>query len=276
MSRYLVTGATGFLGRHLTSHLAAAGHDVVALVRQKTRDVLGAEQRLGDVLDLASVEAATQGCDGVFHCAGRVSRDPRDAEAMRALHVVGTRNVLEAARKAGARRVVVASSSGTVAISEDPTFIASEDSPTPLGLIQAFPYYRTKLHQEMEALAANGDELEVLSVNPSLLLGPGDVHGSSTRDVWLFLTRAIPAVPAGGMAYVDARDAAAGMALAMERGAPGRRYLLNASNVTVHEFFARLSRVSGVAPPRMRLPRSRAFATTATALLSRVVATIAS
>lgn len=274
MSRYLVTGATGFLGRHLVARLATEGHDVVALVRTETRDLAGATQLRGDVLDRATVDAAATGCAGVFHCAGRVSRDPRDAEALRELHVVGTRNVLAAAKAAGVRRVVVASSSGTIAISESDTFIANEQSKTPLGLIQRFPYYRTKLHQEMEALAANGAELEVVCVNPSLLLGPGDVHGSSTRDVWLFLTRAIPAVPAGGVAYVDVRDAAQGMALAMSLGAPGQRYLLNGSNVTVHELFARLSRVSGVAPPRLRLPRSRAFATTATSLLSRAVRVI--
>jgi dihydroflavonol-4-reductase len=170
--------------------------------------------------------------------------------------------------------VVVASTSGTIGISERPDFVATEDSPTPHDLIARFPYYRTKLYQEQESLAANDDDLAVVVVNPSLLLGPGDVHGSSTRDVWLFLTRAIPATPSGGMAYVDARDAAAGMALAMEHGKPGRRYLLNGSNVSVREFFARLSRLSGVATPAFSLPSSRRVATAATSILSRAVSMI--
>lgn len=275
MSRYLITGATGFLGRHLTAALLADGHEVVALAREATRDLGAAEIVLGDVLDRDSVKRATTGVSGVFHCAGRVSRAaPKDAGALHQLHVVGTRNVLDAARAAGARRVVVASTSGTIGISERADVVADEDSPTPHDLIALFPYYRSKLYQEQESLAANDDSLEVVVVNPSLLLGPGDVHGSSTHDVWLFMTRAIPATPSGGVAYVDARDAAAGMALAMAKGKPGRRYLLNASNVTVREFFARLSRLSGVAAPAFALPRSRRFATAATSVLSRAVSII--
>jgi len=197
MSRYLVTGAAGFLGRHLTTALAAEGHEVIALVRRDPQDLPGVTLLVGDVLDPESLDVASAGVDGVFHCAGRVSRDPRDAEALRELHVVGTRNVLAAAKRARVRRVVVASTSGTIGLSEDPAFVADETSPTPLGLIQLFPYYRSKLHQERAALEENGSDLEVVVVNPSLLLGPGDIHGSSTRDVWLFLT-STPATPRAG------------------------------------------------------------------------------
>jgi dihydroflavonol-4-reductase len=273
MSRYLVTGASGFLGRHLVDALRARGDEVIALARHAPSD-LGTGVRVvrGDVLDAASVQRALEGCEGVFHCAGKVSRDPRDAEELWRVHVVGTRNVLEAARAAGVRRVVLASTSGTVGISEEPTRVATEDSPTPHALIQRFPYYRAKLFAEQEALAASREGFEVVSVNPSLLLGPGDVYGSSTGDVRLFLDRAVPAIPAGGMAYVDARDAAEALLLAMARGRAGRRYLINASNVTVREFFARLERVSGVPGPRLAMPRSRTLVRSGTALLGRLVA----
>lgn len=256
MSHYLVTGAAGFLGRHVVSALLEDGHEVTALLRPGSRASLdGARVAHGDVLDPASLDAASRGVDGVFHLAGKVSRDPADAESLHAVHVRGTRNVLRAARAAGARRVVVASTSGTVGISETPD-VRDESSPTPQGLIAKFPYYRTKLQAEEESLAANGAELEVVSVNPSLLLGPGDVHGSSSEDVAKFLSRAIPAVPAGGLAFVDARDAARGAVLAMSRGRAGERYLLNACNLTVREFFGRLERLSGVPAPRLTLPRS--------------------
>src|SRR3954454_24208851 len=114
---------------------------------------------------------------------------------------------MEASRRAGVKRVVVASTSGTVALSEK-SVVANEESPVPSALISRFPYYRSKLYGEQEALSHNRDGLEVVSVNPSLLLGPGDVYGSSTGDVRLFLDRAVPAVPQGGLSYVDARDAA--------------------------------------------------------------------
>lgn len=256
MSHFLVTGAAGFLGRHVVAALVDAGHDVTALVRpHSTGGVSSARVVAGDVLDPASLDAASRGVDGVFHLAGRVSRDPADAELLHRLHVRGTRNVIDAALATSVKRVVIASTSGTIGISESPD-VHDETSPTPSGLIARFPYYRTKLQAEEEALSRSDDRLEVVSVNPSLLLGPGDVNGSSTEDVGKFLTRAIPAVPAGGAAFVDARDAALGAVAAMERGRPGQRYLLNACNLSVKELFSRLERLSGVPAPKWLLPRS--------------------
>ncbi len=95
------------------------------------------------------------------------------------------------------------------------------------------------------------------------------MYGSSTHDVRLFLDRALPAVPTGGMSYVDARDVADAMVRAMTRGVPGHRYLLGGSNCTVREFFARLERISGVPAPRMPMLRSASFARAATELLAR-------
>lgn len=272
MSRYLVTGAAGFLGRHLVRILLSEGHEVVALVRSHDAELARTKARLvaGDVLRPESLRGPLAGCAGVFHGAGKVSRDPADAGAMHQLHVVGTRNVLAAAREANVPRVVIASTSGTVGISEKAE-TKDEDSPRPIELVQRFPYYRSKLFAEEEALAQSGNGLEVVSVNPSLLLGPGDVNGSSTKDVWLFLDRRVPATPAGGISYVDARDAAEGMLLAMERGRGGRRYLLTAENCTMVEFFDRLSRVSGVAAPRLTLPRSPAVSRLVSSLFGKAI-----
>lgn len=271
--RYLVTGATGFLGAHVVDALRARGHEVVAMARGANRlpPREGVAAVKGDILDAAAVRAATEGCDGVFHCAGKVSRDPDDAESLWRTHVEGTRAVLEAARAAGVKRAVVASTSGTVAISESADVVTREDDPTPYAIIQRFAYYRSKLYAEKEALSQNRDGLEVVVVNPSLLLGPGDAQGSSTNDVKLFLEGRVPFVPSGGMSYVDARDAAEGMALAMEKGAPGRRYLLGGSNCTVREFFGRLERVSGVRAPVLPLPPSPKLARLGATLMDRAM-----
>jgi dihydroflavonol-4-reductase len=262
VSRYLVTGSTGFLGRHLVAALRAHGHDVVALVRSST-DVPGATAVIGDVLDKASIERAAKGCDGVFHCAGKVSRRAEDAEELQRIHVEGTKNVLDACIAANVPRAVVASTSGTVAVSDDPDHIATEDDEAPIGLLNRWPYYRAKLFAEKAAFERhgaalpNGGTFEVVCVNPTLLLGPGDVNGSSTEDVRLFLERKIPAIPPGGISFVDARDAAEGMRLAMDKGISGRRYLLGACNLTLREFFARLERVSGVRAPLIPMPRTK-------------------
>jgi dihydroflavonol-4-reductase len=257
--KYLVTGATGFLGAHLAAALEAHGHDVVAFSRS----------RGGDVLDAARVRAAAAGCAGAFHCAGQVSRRLEDAEALYRVHVEGTKTVLDACEAAGVPRVVVASTSGTVALRESADQVSNENDETPIALIARFPYYRAKLFAERAALGRGG-RLEVVCVNPSLLLGPGDRNGSSTEDVRLFLERAVPAVPAGGLSFVDARDAAEAMRLAMDRGRPGERYLVGACNLTVREFFERLARVSGVRAPWVPMPRSRELARAGAAWVDRV------
>ena len=264
--RYLVTGSTGFLGTHLTRALEAHGHEVVPFSRASG----------GDVLDAARVRAAAAGCDGAFHCAGRVSRKPADAEELYRVHVEGTKIVLDACAAAGVGRVVVASSSGTVAVSANGDRAATEEDVTPIGLLGRWPYYRAKLFAERAALERSGGRIEVICVNPTLLLGPGDVNGSSTEDVRLFLEGAVPAIPAGGISFVDARDAAEAMRLAMVRGRPGHRYLVGACNLTMRDFFARLARIAGgdVRSPWMPMPRSREVAGVGAAWLERAAARV--
>lgn len=272
MSKTLVTGATGFLGRHLVLALRERGDSVVALCRKEEPSIsaLGAEVRLGDVLDAASVRAAALGCETLYHCAGKVSRKPEDAEELYRIHVDGTKITLDAARLAGIKRVVYASTSGTVAVSEDPKDVRSEKAPTPTDLIQRWPYYRSKLYAEKAALDRSGPSFEIVSVNPTLLLGPGDVHGSSTGDVVRFLEKKVPFVPAGGMSFVDARDAAEAMILAMASGRAGERYLISACNLTIEAFFARLSRISGVKAPSLRTPRSLLLARAGAELIGKL------
>jgi dihydroflavonol-4-reductase len=260
--RYLVTGATGFLGAHVVDALHDMGHEAVRYARSTG----------GDVLDEARVRREAVGCDGVFHCAGLVSRKPDDAEALYRVHVEGTRIVLDACAAAGVRRAVVASTSGIVAVGEDPEHVATETDPTPFGLIGRWPYYRSKLFAENVALGRNRRGFEVVAVNPSLLLGPGDERGSSTGDVRNFLEGGIPAVFAGGLSFVDVRDAAVAMRLAMERGRPGERYLVGGCNITLREFFQRLSRISGVPAPWLPLPGSRTWVKVAASWIDRAAA----
>ena len=272
MSRLLITGATGFLGRHLVTALRASGHDVVALCRNDEPDLaaLGVQVHRGDVLDAASVRAAATGCEALFHCAGKVSRRPEDAEELYRIHVDGTKTTLDACRVAGVRRVVLASTSGVVAVTEDANDVRDERAEAPMSLLSRWPYYRSKLYAERAAFDRSGPGFEVVSVNPTLLLGPGDVHGSSTGDVVSFLEEKVPFVPAGGLSFVDARDAAEAMILALARGRAGERYLISACNLTVATFFARLERLSGVPAPRLRTPRSLLLARAGASLLERL------
>jgi dihydroflavonol-4-reductase len=188
--------------------------------------------------------------------------------------VLGTRSALSGLRAAGVRRVVVASTSGTLAVSKSAEQVADETGRVPLELVAMWPYYRSKLYAEREALEANTPDFEVILVNPSLLLGPGDTRESSTGDVRKFLDRSIPAIPGGGIAFVDVRDAARGMWLAFERGRAGERYILNAKNMTLAAFFQRLERITGVRAPVLRMPRSRPLALGVNRLFSKAIRAI--
>ena len=255
--KVLVTGGTGFLGEHLVRQLVEEGaHEALVLARSTSPVLanLGVTQVRGSVSEGPELEECLAGCEGVFHLAGVVSRDPADSQRMMRTHVDGTRRLLEAAARANVKRVVVASSSGTVAVSESER-IHDERSGYATEVVAGWPYYASKVYQEKLALQL-GEELgiEVVIVNPSLLLGPGDRRLSSTEDVLKFLRKEIPIVPQGGMNFVDARDAAAATIVAMSKGQPGHRYLLGGPNWTFQEFFGRLERAAKVNAPRLKLP----------------------
>jgi dihydroflavonol-4-reductase len=256
MSKLLVTGATGFLGEHLCRVLVEQGHSVRGLARSRSGVLadLKVDHVRGDVLEGDELARSLGGVDAVFHLAGAVSRDPDDAQRMMRLHVDGTRRVLEEMAKAGVKRMVLASTSGTIGVSKDEE-ILDESAPYAEEIVAGWPYYASKIYQERLAFE-HGKRLgvDVIAVNPSLLLGPGDRRLSSTGDVRKFIKKKIPVVPEGGINFVDARDAALATAAALERGRPGERYLLGGPNWTMKEFFARLGRVANVAPPRLKLP----------------------
>lgn len=252
----LVTGATGFLGEHLCRVLVAEGHIVRGLARSRSAvlEDLGVEHVRGDVLSNDDLQRALDGVSAVFHLAGAVSRDPGDAQRMMRLHVDGTRKVMEQMAAFGIRRMILASTSGTIGVSKDET-IRDETAPYAEEIVAGWPYYASKIYQERLAFE-HGERLgiEVVAVNPSLLLGPGDRRLSSTGDVRKFIKRQLPTVPEGGINFVDARDAAQATAAALSKGRAGERYLLGGPNWTMKEFFDRLGRVANIPPPRLKLP----------------------
>jgi dihydroflavonol-4-reductase len=245
--KLLVTGATGFLGSTLVPMLVDAGHEVRVLARSDVQ-IPGVEVVKGDVRDIDSVKRALQGREGLYHLAGLVSRDPKDARKMYELHVDGTRNLL--AQAGALQRIVLASSSGTVGVSRTRR-IATEEDDYPIETVGRWPYYLSKIYEEKVALQSG---LPIVVLNPSLLLGPGDARMSSTQDVFRFLMGRIPVMPRGGISFVDVRDAAQAFVAALTRGNVGERHFLGAANWEFDEFFARLGRIAHKPPPLMRLP----------------------
>lgn len=247
--RIVVTGATGFLGQHVVERLRAGGAEVIGTSRSGGRGFVAA-----DVLDAEALREAMRDADVVVHAAGDVSHHPDDAEWMHRVHVRGTENAVTAARDVGVKRFVHLSTSGTVAVSTKGDAVHDEHAPAPLGIISAWPYYRAKYFAEQVALSAEG--IEVISLNPSLLLGPGDHKGGSVRSVRLFLEDRVPGIPPGGLSFVDVRDVANAVALAVEGGRPGHRYLLAGANMTFAAFYGRLARLTGKPAPALTLPET--------------------
>ncbi|HEY6190583.1 MAG TPA: NAD-dependent epimerase/dehydratase family protein, partial [Pyrinomonadaceae bacterium] len=260
----LVTGGTGFLGTHLVGQLVEAGTGNVRVMAgsvPRRLIELGVEPIEGSITNPSDVARAVEGVTEIYHLAGRVSRERDDAREMMALHVEGTRLLCEAARAANVKSIVMASTSGTIAVTETGEDIPDESWPPPLDIISRWPYYASKYYQEQVALENfSGRGLRLVIMNPSLLLGPGDERLSSTKVILDFLARKISAVPSGGLSFVDVRDAATAFRAAMRAGKHGERYLLGSANWTFDKFFGRLERISKTPGPRLSLPKSFAVA----------------
>ena len=257
-SKTLVTGGTGFLGRNLLEHLLEKGEKQLRVLTTSPPDwlqSLDVEIVEGSVTSPEIMKVAVEGVQQIYHLAGRVSRNDDDKREMFSVHIDGTRILCEAAVTAGVRRIVMASSSGTIAITEDGFEIPNEEWPTPIDIISKFPYYASKLYQEKTATQICKDHIELVILNPSLLLGPGDDRLSSTQDVLKFLAGDIPATPPGGINFVDVRDVAPAFRNAMKRGIPANRYLLTGPNWTMERFFGHLERVSKVSAPKFKVPQ---------------------
>ena len=258
----LVTGATGFIGGNLARALSARGEDVRALVRPGANDLAirdtEVRQTPGDLLDCGSLVRAADGCETVYHCAATYAFWSKRSGDIYDTNVAGTQNLLNAARRAGVRRVVFTSSVSTIGL---PSVhgagideLGTEEMPAdPSHLIGH--YKQSKYAAEKLALDANDDALEVVVVNPCAPVGKWDVKPTPTGRIPLDFARGrIPGYVDTGMNLVDVGDVAQGHILAMERGRPGERYILGHRNLTLKEVFQMLADITGRRVPRLRFP----------------------
>ena len=261
--RMLITGGTGFLGAHIVRQFLDAGEKNLKVMASHVPEWMkdaGIEAIEGSVTNCDDLKRACKDVSAIFHLAGKVSRDNEDAAAMNKIHVEGTRLLCEAAKEAGVTTMVLASSSGTIAVSEDEQ-VFDETFPQPVDVFSRWAYYASKYYQERTAIENfTGDGQRLVILNPSLLLGPDDERLSSTKPVLDFLARRIPYSPGAGLNFVDARDAAAMFISALEKGKHQEKYLLGAANMTFEQFFGRLERLSGVSGPKLRVPKRLAVA----------------
>jgi len=260
--RALVTGATGIVGCHIVRALIAGGHAVRVLVRpgrdRRSLDGLRVETCEGDVLDAGSVQDAATGCDLVFHAAAVFSYGGMSAEALIDLAVCGTQNVLKAAKRGGARRAVVTSSSVTLGskltaqvLEEDAVFAEPEPA----------AYTLSKVKQEEAAFAAGSAlGLEVVAVCPTLVMGAHDYRlGPSNANIVNYLNDPFRSTFIGGCNVVSAKDVADAHLLAARHGRPGHRYVAGAENLRWEALHTIVSELAGTFGPSLMLNHTAAY-----------------
>jgi len=257
--KILITGGTGFLGTHLVRQFLDAGAKNLRVMASSVPEWMtgaGVEPFVGSVTNREDVAAAAKDTEAIYHLAGKVSFSYDGAIQMNKIHVEGTRLLCEAAKQNKVKNFILASSSGTSAISETAEML-DETYPQPIEILTKWAYYASKYYQEKTARQSFTDKGERLVIlNPSLLLGSGDERLSSTKPILDFMAKKLPITPTGGLNFVDAEDAANAFFNALDKGRHGERYLLGAVNWTFAEFFKRLERLSGVSAPMLKLPKS--------------------
>ena len=249
-----VTGGSGLLGTALVKRLVSDGRSVRALGRSEGSRVklqdMGAHPVAGDIGSVDLMADCMAGCASVFHLAGVNAFCVRDLDEMLRVNVMGSRNVVTAAARAGVSRVVYTSSA--TALGEPKGTIGNETSPHRGYFLSN--YERSKYEGEMLAMR-RAEELgvDVVRVNPSSVQGPGRASGTG-KILVLYLNGKLKFFVRTTISLVDIDDCTEGHLLAERNGAPGERYVLNSSTVTIHEALAIVARITGMARKPRLLP----------------------
>ncbi len=244
-----VTGATGHVGANLVRTLLARGDQVRALARNDTTALRGleVEHRSLDITDHDGVLEALAGVDVVFHLAAHISiRDgDQDEEILQRTNVDGVRNVVEACKQHGVKRLVHFSSIHAI-VGDDPGRTVDETCELALGPDCA-AYDRSKAGGEGVVLEAVAAGLDAVIVNPTSIVGPNDFKPSPQAMALLGMARHrfLPIVNAG-YDWVDVRDVVDGALLALERGRAGERYILGNQRQTFREIADKVEHATGI------------------------------
>lgn len=270
----LVTGGAGFIGSHLVRRLVEQGERVRVLERPTARvDHLPLDRIdviFGDIRSQESVRRAVQGCREVYHLAANPNLWTQQRGQFRQVNYHGAVRVLDECLQAGVRRILHTSTESILTRARQTAPIAEDQQITPRDVVG--PYCRSKFLAERHAMRLARDGAPVVIVNPTLPVGPGDWGRSPpTQMVLDFCKGKRREYLDAELNLIDVRDVADGMVRALERGRPGRRYLLGHENVSIREVFRLLATLTGLPEPRWRVPYPVALAA---AYVSELVADV--
>jgi dihydroflavonol-4-reductase len=257
--KVFLTGATGFVGTHVARELAQQGAQLRLLVRPTSNlrnlEGLQAETVVGDLLQPESLRTSLRGCDALMHVAADYRLWVRDPKAMYAANVDGTRALLQIAREEAVPRTVYTSSVATMGFKADGTIV---DETTPVSLADMVGHYkRSKFLAEQAAIDAARAGQKVIILNPTTPIGPLDVKPTPTgRIIVDFLNKKFPAYVDTGLNLVDVTEVARTHADSLEKGLSGERYILGGENLTLKQILDKMSAITGLPSPTMRVSHS--------------------
>src|SRR5437879_11749690 len=270
----LVTGAAGFLGSHVTRQLVARGDDVrVLLLASSTNRAiadLSLEYVTGDLRDPASLDRAMKGVKRVFHVAADYRLWAKRKKDIYDSNVGGTKNLLDAAKRAGVEQLIYTSTVATIAVARP----QHPNEFTDAKLEERGGHYkRSKWMAERETLGAAKSGLPVIVAMPTTPVGPWDWKPTPTGKIILdFLNGNMPGYVKTGLNFVGVEECAAGHLLVAEKGKVGERYLLGAENLTLKEMLDTLAKITGLAAPKLKIPHGLALGVAyANTLFSRLI-----
>ena len=277
MKRAFVTGGTGFVGAHVVRQLVERGDEVVALVRPTSNLALLADlpitRAVGNINNLDSLLGPLEGVEELYHVAADYRLWTRDPHEIYASNVGGTLNVLSAALRQGVPRVIYTSTVGCLGL---PKNGSDGTETTPVYRNELVGHYKkSKYDAEQVALEYVDKGLDVVIVNPSTPIGPGDVKPTPTgKTIVDFLKGKMYGYVDTGLNLIAVEDVARGHLLAAEKGKAGEKYILGNRNMTLREIFEVLGRITGRKPPTLRVPHWVALAAAyADAAKSRLLGT---
>lgn len=252
----LVTGASGHVGANLVRELLSRGVAVKVLCEKKANntglDGLDVERIYGDLRDPDSLKPAVANVDRMYHVAAFVSLRAGDRDELFATNVTGTKNLFDAAERAGVERTVYCSSFGAIGVNPNGP---SDETWTVNPYDVHLDYELSKAVSELEVARAVARGMDITIVNPSGVVGPHDYLPSSVgRTILDFAAGKMRAYLPGGFEFVAVRDVVAGHLLAMEKGKRGERYILSGGHHTLEEILQHLNKRIGMPMPRFRLP----------------------
>lgn len=257
-SKVLVTGATGFLGTHLTRDLVKKGHQVSILARPTSNltafQDLGVRICKGDITDSLSVLQATEGQDVVYHLAGLIAYKRADRAKMEEVNVKGTRLVIDACLSNHVQKLLHLSSVVTIGANPKPQPI---DENFEFNLSEYnLGYFETKrVAENMIVQAHKENGLNAYMINPATIYGAGDATKGSRKTQVKVAKGQFKFYPPGGVNVVHIDDVIEAIHLCLDKGEPARRYIIGGDNLTLKQLFELIAQVAGVKPPRIPIPR---------------------